>query len=137
MAAEQRGPGPRFRVDTLPAVYEICRLEADADVPEWVAAAPQGLLSVTRTESELSIVCTGPIPAGVEHSRGWRAVRVLGTLEHTMTGVLVSLAAPLADAGIPIFAISTFDTDYLLVPGDALDQALAALADAGHTVAPR
>lgn len=136
MDAEQRGGGPRFRVDTLPAVYEICQLGADAPVPEWALADPGALLSLTRTETELSIVCTGPVPTGVEHSPGWRAVRVLGTLEHTMTGVLVSLAGPLSDAGIPIFAISTFDTDYLLVPGDALGQALAALGDAGHTVAP-
>ncbi len=88
-----------------------------------------------RTDSELSIVCDGSLPpSGIERSRGWRAIRVVGTLEHTLTGVLVSLAAPLADAGIPIFAQSSFETDYLLVPADSLDRALAVLADAGHAV---
>lgn len=129
------GRGSRFEVEALSGLYDICRLAADAELPSWAAPRPGSLLSVMRTESELSIVCDGSLPpSGTERSRGWRAIRVVGTLEHTLTGVLVSLAAPLADAGIPIFAQSSFETDYLLVPADSLDRALAVLADAGHAV---
>jgi len=125
----------RFELEALSERHDICRLPQDSELPGWAAGNRGAVLSITRTETELSIVCDASlIPSGVERSRGWRAIRVVGTLEHTLTGVLVSLAAPLADADIPIFALSSFETDYLLVPADRLDAALAALADAGHTV---
>lgn len=75
----------------------------------------------------------GAAPPGAELSGPWRALRVAGPLDHGQTGVLVSLAAPLADAGAPIFAISTYDTDYVLVPADRADDASEALLAAGHT----
>jgi hypothetical protein len=129
------GRGSRFELEALPGQFDVCRLAPDAELPDWAAPGRGALLSIMRTDSELSIVCDGSLaPSGTERSRGWRAIRVAGTLEHTLTGVLVSLAAPLADAGIPIFAQSSFETDYLLVPADRLDRALAVLADAGHAV---
>ena len=76
------------------------------------------------------------VPAGVRAQCGWRCLRVRGPLAFELTGVLASLAAPLAAAGVPIFALSTFDTDYLLVPGERLDEALAALGAAGHRLPP-
>ena len=72
------------------------------------------------------------VPAAVRHQAGWRALAVRGPLAFELTGVLASLASPLAEAGVPIFALSTFDTDYLLVPGERLEAALAALEAAGH-----
>ena len=72
------------------------------------------------------------MPAGIHHEGGWRVLAVRGPLAFELTGVLASLASPLAAAGVSIFALSTFDTDYLLVPGDRLETALAALEAAGH-----
>lgn len=72
------------------------------------------------------------MPEGVRKQGGWRCLEVGGPLPFELTGVLASLASPLAAAGVPIFAVSTFDTDYLLVPGEKLEAALAALGAAGH-----
>ena len=73
------------------------------------------------------------VPGSVQSSGPWRALRVAGTLDHSLTGVLREIAGPLADAEIPIFAISSFDTDYVLVPGGRVEAARAALEEAGHS----
>lgn len=115
----------------LPESFAVARLGASAPVPPWAGAG--GLLSVTRTEDELSIVCgEDAVPAEATASRGWRAMRVAGPLDFALTGILASLAAPLAEAGVPIFALSTHDTDYVLVPEDKLPRAVDALTAAGH-----
>jgi hypothetical protein len=91
---------------------------------------------VTRTPDELSIVCAaGAVPDGSRSERGWRALRVAGPLDFSLTGVLVSLLAPLADAAVPAFAVSTHDTDYLLVKEESLARAADALRRAGHRLA--
>jgi uncharacterized protein len=111
----------------------ICRLPADAPAPALTERAP--LLSITRTAEELSIVCpVTDAPPGAEVEAGWRALRVAGPLDFALTGILAAIAAPLARAGIPIFAVSTFDTDYVLVREAALDAAIEALRQAGHEV---
>lgn len=93
------------------------------------------LASVTRTGAELSVVCAQEaVPESVQAERGWRAMAVAGPLDFALTGVLASLAEPLAEAGVPIFVVSTFDTDWLLVKDDRLDDALAALRARGHEV---
>ncbi|MBA2523830.1 MAG: ACT domain-containing protein [Solirubrobacterales bacterium] len=113
----------------------LCRLEPGQRMPEW---AGEGFVASARTADELSIVCEASrVPAGVKASRGWRALRVAGTLDLAATGVLVSLLAPLGDAGVPIFVISTYDTDYVLVPGDRLDDAGTVLRAAGHSCSGR
>lgn len=127
--------GGGFELETLGALHAVCRLGPDEDVPDWAQVRDEALLSVTRGAEELSVVCEETLPPpGVDRSRGWRAIRVRGTLEHSLTGVLLSLAAPLAVAGIPIFAVSTYETDYVLVPGAQLGRALDALGEAGHGV---
>jgi hypothetical protein len=111
----------------------ICRLPADAPMPALAARAP--LLSITRTAEELSIVCpAADAPPGAEVEASWRALRVAGPLDFALTGILAAIAAPLAQAGISIFAVSTFDTDYVLVREAALDAAIEALRRAGHEV---
>lgn len=122
-----------MRLTVHPDLYAVVRLDPDADVPSWAIAGP--ISSVTRTESELSIVCRqSDVPAGSSAERGWRALEVAGPLHFTLTGVLASLAAPLAEAGITLFALSTFETDYLLVRDRDLARASAALSGAGHAV---
>jgi hypothetical protein len=121
-----------LRLETLPGLFAICRLPAEAPVPAW----PSGLLvSITRTPDELSIVCAeSAIPTGVRNHGGYRALRVEGTLDLNLVGVLAALATPLAAAGVAIFVISTFDTDYLLVERSVFGAATAALEQAGHIV---
>lgn len=118
----------------LPGRLAICRLEAGAPLPAW--ATRGDLWSITRTPDELSLVVPeAEAPAEVRAERGWRALAVEGPLDMALTGVLAGLAGPLAEAGIPLFAISTFDTDILLVRERHLPQAVAALERAGHRVA--
>jgi hypothetical protein len=118
----------------LPDVLAICRLEPEAAVPDWANGG--GIISVTRTSDELSIVCAeAGVPEGVTADRGWRSFKVEGPLDLSLTGVLASLAGPLAEARVNIFALSTFDTDYLLVKQDKLTLAAAALKRAGHRLA--
>jgi putative acetyltransferase len=121
-------------LELWPGSYAVCRLGPAAAVPEW---ARRGRLnSITRTAAELSIVCdAGGVPPDVRAERGFRVVAVRGPLDLNLAGVLAGLTAPLAAAGISVFALATYDTDYLLVRQHDLDRALAALRDAGHDVA--
>jgi len=111
--------------------FSVWRLAADAPLPSVEAG---GLLSITRTDDELSIVSSSNVPAGVTAETGWRCLRVEGPLSFQLTGVLADLSAPLARAGIPIFVISTYDTDYVLVKATDLESACSALRDEGYTV---
>lgn len=111
----------------------VCRLSPEAPLPDW--ARPGGLLAFVRTEDELSIVCPERyVPPEVKSERGWRAFQVQGPLDFSLVGVLAAITAPLAQAGVSVFAISTFDTDYILVKDDALPRAQEALQQAGFLV---
>ena len=116
----------------LPGEWAVARLAADAPVPAW-AAAPAPFASVTRTSAELSIVApAAAVPAGVRAEGGWTVLRLQGPFAFDQTGILASIATPLAEAGIGLFALSTFDTDYVLVKTAHRSAALAALRAAGH-----
>ena len=113
----------------------VCRLEPTSPIPGWATAG--SWWSVSRTEAELSIVCEERwVPAGMARSGPWRALMVEGPVDHALVGVLAALAAPLAAAQVPIFAVSTYDTDWVLVPEDRLGPARVALLGAGHGLAP-
>ena len=117
-----------------PGAFAICRLEADDPVPAWVPRA--AFSSITRTDTELSIVCAqDAVPPGVRAERGWRLLGVQGPLDLSMVGVLARLATTLAGAGVSMVAIGTFDTDYVLVRDGDLPRAMSALAAAGYAVA--
>jgi hypothetical protein len=123
----------KLTLTLLDGKFAVCRLDADAPLPGWIAGGP--LVSITRTAEELSVVCPeAAVPEGVCCERGWRCLRVAGMLDFSLVGVLAALAAPLAEAGVSVFAVSTFDTDYLLVKGQNLGRAAAALRQAGHSV---
>ncbi len=125
-----------MQIRTLSEEFALARLGAQEAVPDWVAG--HDLIAVVRTRDELSIVCrSDAVPARVDDvQRGFRGLAVVGTLDFGLTGIIAGLTRPLADAGIPIFSISTFDTDYMLVRGDKLAAAKAALAGAGYDVLP-
>ena len=126
--------GPRLPLEVLPDTLAICRLPADAALPAW-AAAPAAFVTVSRTAEELSITAVQDlVPADVRCERDYRALRVRGTLPPDLVGILLSIAEPLAKAGLSIFAISTYDTDYVLVKARDLPAALEALRAAGHDV---
>jgi uncharacterized protein len=102
-------------------------------MPDWAVSG--GLTSVSWTAEETSVVCsTAVVPAGVQADTGWRAFVVAGSLDFSLTGILLAIAAPLAHAGVGIFAVSTYDTDYVLVKDSALGEAVAALRAVGHSV---
>ena len=110
----------------------VCRLDKNAQVPDW---AKGDFLSVTRTSDELSIVCCQKnIPEQVKCEQGWRYFRIEGILDFTQVGILSSLSGTLARPGISIFAISTYDTDYILVKEQELDRAVEALRLEGYHV---
>ncbi len=117
----------------LPDVVAVCRLAANEAVPGW--GVNGRFWSVTRTAVELSVVCAEAlVPEGVRVERGWRVLKVVGPLDFSLTGILASLAQPLADAGVPIFALSTFDTDYVLVKQEKVETAVSVLRQCGHMV---
>jgi len=123
----------QLTIAVYPDRYAICRLEAESRVPVW--AGGSGFLSVTRTQNELSVVCKeAVVPEGVHAERNRRLMQIEGPLAFTLAGVLASVAAPLANAGISIFAVSTYHTDYLLVSEQDLQQAIQALEAAGHAI---
>ena len=119
----------RFRV--LDEKFAVCQLPAGSAIPQW--ATGDRFFSVTQTSEELSIVCEQRrVPPGVRLEADWVALKLEGPFPFAMTGVLASFLQPLAQAGIPIFAVSTFDTDYVLLKQEKLEQALHALKAAEH-----
>ena len=119
-------------LDRIPGTFGICRLSPKARIPRWVHRSV--FFSVCRSPNELSILCEDRlVPKGVSCEPGWSAVKVAGTLDFSLIGVLASLANPLAEAKIGLFTVSTFDTDYLLVREKRLEDAIRVLEAAGHT----
>ena len=134
--------GAPLRLRALPGRLSVCRLEPGApfDPAALFSRAPApgaapAILSVALGAEELSVVCAeGAEPAGARVESGWRAFKVQGPLDFGLTGVLAAIASPLAAAGVPIFALSTFDTDYVLVKEALLTAAVEALRKAGMDV---
>jgi len=129
-----RPPRPRLPLELLPDTLAICRLDPAAPVPAW-AAGSSPFLTVSRTAGELSVTTVqSAVPGDVPCERDYRALRVRGPLPLDLVGILAAIADPLAEAGLSIFAISTYDTDYVLVHEPDFDAAVDALIAAGHTV---
>jgi hypothetical protein len=128
---------PVLPLELLPDTLAICRFEAEAPIPGWVDDS-RGFVVVSRTAEELSITALQRVvPPGPRCERDYRAFRVRGPLPLGLIGILSAIANPLAAAGLGIFAISTFDTDYVLVKSRDLPAAVQALEAAGHMVTPR
>lgn len=123
-----------LKLKLLDGLFCIFRLEPCRAIPEWVLAGT--FFSITKTEEELSIVCSQnvlPEDAGSEMvcEKGWRCLKVEGPLDFSLTGILAELSSVLAAAGVSIFAISTYDTDYILVKQKKLENAINALVSDG------
>jgi uncharacterized protein len=120
----------------LPGPYSIVRLAPDAPVPDW--ATKGEFTSITRTGDELSIVCqVGNLPADVHSPHRWICLKLEGPFPFSQTGVLLSFIEPLSNSGVPIFAISTYDTDYVLIQEEYAGDAVSALQQAGHELLAR
>lgn len=113
--------------------FAICRLDASAEIPGW--AKRGSFYSITRTSDEMSVVCAQEnVPADILCESGWRCLKVEGPLNFGLVGVLASIAGPLAEAGISIFALGTYDTDYILIKEARFDEAISVLASKGHKI---
>ena len=114
--------------------YGVCRLAGDrASIPDW--ALDGDFTSITRTQEELSLVCPeGNIPEGETCEMGWRILKVEGPLDFALVGILSAISGVLAVERISIFAISTFNTDYILVKDKDIDKAVSALSNAGYRI---
>jgi len=116
----------------LPGEFAVWRLPADATMPQIEGGA---LLSITRTPNEVSVVSVADaVPEGVRAEKGFRCLAVVGPLAFDITGVVAAISTPLAAAEIPIFVVSTFDTDYLLVRSEYLSRAVQSLTAAGFHI---
>jgi uncharacterized protein len=123
----------KLHLSLLPENLALCRVDRNAPIPGWALGG--NFFAITRTASELSIVCTqDQIPNGVKRDEGWRCLKVEETIDVSVTGVLASLTTPLAFEGISVFAISTYDTDYFLVKKRFLEKAMAVLMRCGHHI---
>jgi len=123
----------RFTLSVLPETLAVARLDAAAAVPTW--AMDGRFFSITRTADELSIVCEARrVPKDVRAERVFRGLQVHGPFALSEIGVMATLSTALAQARVSVFAIATFDTDYLLVSGEQLQAAIGALRRAGHRV---
>ncbi len=124
---------PKLDLRVLEGEYAICGLEASGLIPAW--AMGEGFVSISRSEGELTIVCyQNRVPPEVRAERGWRCIALVGPFDFGLTGILASVLLPLAEAGVGIFAVSTYNTDYVLVKARDLDRAVAALKQVGHAV---
>jgi hypothetical protein len=120
-----------LRFSLVSGKFAVCRLLPGTQVPDWAWTSP--FSSVTRTLEELSIVCAlESVPANLRAATGWACLKIEGPFSFSEVGVLASFIAPLAAKGIGIFAISTFDTDYVLVEEVHAENAMQTLLEAGH-----
>ena len=126
-------PGASLRLSVLEDRLAVCRLEPDSEIPAWATVDP--FFCMTRTTDEFSVVYPEErVPVRISCERGWRALEVEGPLEFGVTGVLASVAVPLAESGVGILAIATYETDYELVKEEQLDLAATALHAQGHEI---
>ena len=124
----------RLKFRQLPGPYAIVRLAPDASIPDW--ATRGDFTSITRTADELSIVCPADnVPPDVDSPHRWICLKLEGPFPFELTGVLLSFIEPLSKNGVPIFAISTFDTDYVLLQEDHMGNVMDILREAGHQLA--
>jgi hypothetical protein len=123
----------QYELIELPGRFAVCRLSGDAPIPSWATAG--AFFSITRTADELSILIDeASVTEGIRCERGWRGLRVAGAVPFTTVGLLAGLLSPLAEAAISVFAISPFDTDYVLTKEEHWALALDVLRRQDYTI---
>jgi hypothetical protein len=117
----------------LPERLAVCWVPPESEYPQWVMG--EGLLSITRTADELSVICEEKfVPEDVISEHGWRALKIQGPLNFSLVGVLAPIAKILADNGVSIFSISTYETDYILVKEGTLENVIGVLRQSGYEI---
>ncbi|MPN37299.1 hypothetical protein SDC9_184815 [bioreactor metagenome] len=117
----------------IKGLFGVCRLDRDELLPGW--ASRSSFYSITKTLDELSIVCSQDnIPKDIKCEKDWRSLKVEGPLDFSLIGILSSISTILAQRGISIFAVSTYDTDYILVKDKDIDTAIAVLSKEGYEI---
>lgn len=115
--------------------FAICKLAPDSLIPDWIWES--SFYTITKTADELSLVCEQdkviPHPS-MKQENGWKCLQVVGPLDFSLTGILSSIAQPLADNKISIFAISTYDTDYILIKKEHFEDAQDVLQKNGFAI---
>jgi uncharacterized protein len=120
----------------IPGGFAVCQLPPTSSMPDW--ATRGSFVSITRTAEELSIVCPDEnVPKDVKADKQWVCFKLEGPFPFTQTGVLLSFIRPLSENGVPIFAVSTFNTDYVLIKQEFVGTALDAVREVGHEIWPR
>jgi len=129
----EAGVGRTLELFVLPGQMAVCRLDPEEPLPLWAGSSV--LSSITRTQTETTVVCPEEdVPAGVTCNKSWRCLRIGGVLDFSETGILSSVTGALAGEGIPIYALSTYSTDLLLIKEEDLSRAMLVLARSGHRV---
>lgn len=120
----------------LDGTYAVVRLSSQSEIPNWAYGG--SFISITKTDDELSVVCNmESVPQNQVVELDWRIFKVMGPLDFSLTGILAGITQPLAGHGISIFAVSTYDTDYILVKNELLTNAIEILKNEGHQFTPR
>lgn len=115
-----------MKMKLLSGEFVVCRLEAEDCVPTWIAT--KNFYSISRTEEELSIVCLDKnIPMEVKCEKEWKILKIEGPLDFSLIGILSKISTLLANEKISIFAISTYDTDYIMIKKEKLEEAIIVL----------
>jgi len=123
----------KLTMKLLRGKYGVCRLDKSDLIPEWMQNSD--FLSITRTQEELSVVCSEEsIPNDIKCEKDWRILKIEGPLDFSLVGILASISTVLAQKKISIFAVSTYDTDYILVKNKDIDSAIAALTSEGYEI---
>jgi len=124
---------PRVVLQLVPGEFSVCRLPAGDPLPAWAESSV--FSSVTRSAAELSVICPSrQVPAGIKAESGWSLLQFAGPFDFAAVGVLASVTGPLAHAGLSLLAVATFDTDFILLKADRIEDARRVLMDAGHSV---
>ncbi|MEG0295200.1 MAG: ACT domain-containing protein [Clostridium sp.] len=118
----------KLKMSLLKETYGVCRLNSNETIPNWGINGE--VYSITKTKDELSIVCEEEnIPSDVKCERSWRVLKIEGPLDFSLVGILAKISTLMADNSISIFAISTYDTDYILIKEKDIEKAIEALQD--------
>jgi hypothetical protein len=122
-----------YTLMVLPGEFALCRLEPGSSIPTW--ALDSCFYSITNTTDELSVLCEARVvPTGTVAEKGWALLKIAAILDLTLTGITATFSTALANAGINLCVLATYNTDYILVPAATLPMAIGALEKAGFVV---